>query len=176
MSITLPYYLTTKDFTLLEVMLERGLAAHDPMAPLLRRKLSGATVVFRDEIPKDVVTLNSRVAYRLGDGPMRVQTLILGNDRSTSGMALTVATPRGLALLGRSEGQSVTVERPDGAGETLTIEVLAYQPEAATRRRAGSEGAIPRTADTGEPAPVLAFKRRAVHRPAPDDDPGPSAA
>src|SRR5690554_8165532 len=59
--------LTTKDFTIIEVMLERRLGRADPLAPLLRRKLSGAVVMFREDIPPTVVTLNSRVTFRVNE-------------------------------------------------------------------------------------------------------------
>ena len=55
--------LTTKDLTILEVMLARCLGREDPMAPLLRRKIDSATVVFSDDVPPDVATLNSRVNF-----------------------------------------------------------------------------------------------------------------
>ena len=52
--------LTTKDFTILEVMLDRCLGRDDPLVPILRRKLDAATVVMRDDVPASVATLSSR--------------------------------------------------------------------------------------------------------------------
>ena len=56
-------FLTTKDFTILEVMLDRCLGRDDPLAPILKRKIEAATVMFRDDIPVDVATLSSRVTF-----------------------------------------------------------------------------------------------------------------
>ena len=55
--------LTTKDFTILEVMLDRSLGRDDPLVPILRRKLNAATVVLRDDVPPTVATLSSRVSF-----------------------------------------------------------------------------------------------------------------
>lgn len=55
--------LTTKDFTILEVMRDRCLGRDDPLAPILKRKLESATVMFREDVPAEVATLTSRVTY-----------------------------------------------------------------------------------------------------------------
>ena len=41
--------LTTKDFTILEVMRDRCLGRDDPLMPILKRKFENAVVVFREE-------------------------------------------------------------------------------------------------------------------------------
>lgn len=52
------FILTTKDFTILEVMLELCLGKDDPRGPLLRQTVQTAQVVFRDDVSADVATLN----------------------------------------------------------------------------------------------------------------------
>jgi regulator of nucleoside diphosphate kinase len=126
--------LTTKDFTILEVMYDRCLERSGPMAALLRRKLEAATVVFRDDVEPEVATLSSRVAFRLdGRGP---ESRILSHDAmaSATGLFLPVTTLNGLALLGLSEGQELRFETDTGERHVLLQEVL-YQPEAARRER-----------------------------------------
>ena len=51
--------LSTKDHTLLEILLERHADADAAFRSLLRKKLAGCSVVVRDVIPPDVATLNS---------------------------------------------------------------------------------------------------------------------
>ena len=107
-------FLTTKDFTILEVMRDRCLGPDDPVAPILKRKIESATVMFWDDIPVNVATLNSRVTFSVdGREPDR---RTISHDRMTSpiGMFLPITTARGLALLGLSEGQEFTVENADG--------------------------------------------------------------
>ena len=178
--------LTTKDYTILEVMLERCHGRDDPLAAMLRRKLGEAVVMFREDIPSDVVTLSSRVTYRVNGAP--AETRIVSHDemRGLVGSVLPINNPRGLALLGLAEGQSATVEKPDGTTETISVEAVAYQPEAARREAAQLATGTP--ARPAQNKPVL----RVVHdsgdipaRPARTmisiggggfDDPGPSAA
>lgn len=128
--------LTTKDLTILEVMLDRCLGRDDPMAPLLRRKIDGAEIVFRDDVPSDVATLSSRVVFSV-DG-REPDTRVISHDRmnSPTGLFLPVTTLRGLALLGLSEGQSFSLRGLDQALETVRLERVLYQPEAARREKA----------------------------------------
>ena len=127
--------LTTKDFTILEVMLERCMGREDPLAPLLRRKINAAQVVFGDDVPADVATMSSRIVFSIdGRDP---DTRILSHDRMTSpvGLYLPINTLRGLALLGLSEGQRYSFERQDGEVETILLDRVLYQPETARREK-----------------------------------------
>ena len=178
--------LTTKDYTILEVMLERCLGRDDPMAALLREKLSKAVVTFREDIPSDVVTLSSRVRFRVNEAP--AETRIVSHDemRGLVGSVVSITNPRGLALLGLAEGQSMTIGRADGTTETLAVEAVVYQPEAAKREATmlgrGSESSKP------APSPLLRIVHRCGGTPAAPpravtgrdwtgfDDPGPWAA
>ncbi len=173
-------FLTTKDFTILEVMRDRCLGRDDPLAPLLKRKIEAATVMFRDDIPVNVATLSSRVTFSVnGREP---DSRILSHDRMTSpvGMFLPITTARGLALLGLSEGQEFTIANSDGEEERILLHEVHYQPEAARREREALER---RNSPTSR-KPALQVIRGAFYDqprlvPAAHDgfdDPGPSAA
>lgn len=131
--------LTIKDYTILEVMLEQPAGRDDTIKAILRRKVSSATVMFRDDIPSNVVTLSSRVAYRVDGGPAETRIVAYGEMRGLIGMLLPITSPRGLALLGLGEGQSMSIPTRDGSIETLTVEKVVYQPEVA-RRQAEKSG------------------------------------
>ncbi|QPC92995.1 nucleoside-diphosphate kinase [Mesorhizobium sp. INR15] len=178
--------LTTKDYTVLEVMQERR-PGGDTFSAILQRKISNAVVMFREDIPATVVTLSTRVAYRANDGPAETRIVAHDEMRGLVGMLLPITNPRGLALLGLAEGQSMSIPSADGGLETMTVHEVVYQPEAARRERLKLTGnAASGSWRQGEP--VL----RVVHRPdelqdkaenkvmaAFDtgfDDPGPSAA
>ena len=91
--------------------------------------------MFRDDIPPTVVTLSSRVVYRVNDGPAETRIVAHGEMRGLIGMLLPITNPRGLALLGLAEGQSIAIPKADGSFETLTVQEVVYQPEAARRER-----------------------------------------
>lgn len=177
--------LTTKDHSILEIMLERRIASGDPILPLLERKLADARVVSVDEIAADVATLNSRVAFRVNDGALETRTLVQQDKRGIVGSNLFITTLRGLALLGMSEGQELSLERADGGHDRIRAEKVVYQPEAA--RRQVTEPALFTGRPAGRPALRLVHSATSdVQPPDPvwkmrhsgrdDDDPGPSAA
>ena len=165
--------LTTKDFTILEVMLDRSLGRDDPLVPILRRKLDAATVVLRADVPSAVATLSSRVSFSVAGRP--ADTRILSHDRMNSpGVFLPITTARGLALLGLSEGQQFLLRGRGGAEEEVLLESVLYQPEAARRRQ--------ETTSQPEPQrkPMLTLvqggEQRTMDGAGGFDDPGPSAA
>ena len=172
--------LTTKDFTILEVMRDRCLGRDDPLAPLIKRKIDSALVMFRDDIPDNVATLSSRVSFRIdGRDP---DTRVISHDRMRApvGLFLPITTPRGLALLGLAEGQEFRMVNYEGVEERIVLEKIHYQPEAARREKE----AMSRASPAARRGPVLRLVHSAASdRPAlaavgPDgfDDPGPSAA
>ncbi len=186
MSETNACQLTTKDYTILEVMLERHFQHDEVMSGRLRRKTSDAVVMFREDIPTNVVTLSSSVAYRVDGGPSEVRIIAHDQMRGLVGMILPITNPRGLALLGLAEGQSITIPGKDGLPETLTVTEVMYQPEADRREKAAGDGDSS-TGSASKSAPFLRLvsstdtlppAKPKVPMPADNgfDDPGPSAA
>ncbi|NLD55335.1 MAG: nucleoside-diphosphate kinase [Burkholderiaceae bacterium] len=173
--------LTTKDFTILEVMRDRSLDPEDPLAQILKRKTESAVVMFRDDVPADVATLRSRVTFSIdGRDP---DTRVISHDRMSSpvGMFLPITSLRGLALLGLSEGQEFVLTNADGVEERITLDKVNYQPEAARREEEALERLTPQPRKPTLkiiPGGVSGDQPRRVPAPAPGgfDDPGPSAA
>jgi regulator of nucleoside diphosphate kinase len=167
--------LTTKDFTLLEAMIDDPLVRDSLLHELLGRKMAAATVVFREDLPEDAASLNSRVTFSI-DGRRDTRILTTGRMTTPVGMLLPVDTLRGLALLGLREGQKIVIENADGFQEQVLLETVNYQPERATR---GSDGFQVRMRLAGKPTlRLLKGGAPGRQRPAPEkpDDPGPSAA
>lgn len=163
--------LTTKDYTILEVLLDRHRDGDLPMRRLLRRKIDTAIVVFRDDVPPAVATLGSRVRYRVDDAA--AETRFLAHDRmpAPKGLFLPITTVRGLALLGLCEEQAIAVETGDAAREKIRLEQVVEQPEALRRERDLSDEPA-----SGEGARFRTIERAFRAGPAGPDDPGPSAA
>ena len=166
--------LTMKDCVVLEVILERSRDRHDPAIPIIRQKLAGAEVFFRDEIDARVVTLNSRVVFRVNDGPPKTRVIVQRDEELFPGAILPITSLRGIALLGMREGQSVTVRQPCESVETICVDRVEYQPEAAIRlaRRSAAR------ADENRRIVRLPEHRRMRSSAVPladGDDPGPTA-
>lgn len=172
---SLPVLLTSKDYALLENLMQQWGEPFPGAADIIRRKLSDATLVFPADAPSDVVTLNSRVRFRTSSGQAEERTLVAGPSEEIYGMTLLLASPRGLALIGTAVGQTVEAFRRDGEVEQLFIEAVPYQPEQARPRptlqvvTGGASGSKPRPAPLNKPVAHPTYFGG-------DDDPGPSAA
>ena len=121
--------------------LDQLLADHAPVrswraVEFLVRELMRAEVVDDAEAPDDVVTMRSRVSFREeGCETVETVTLVYPGESAMYDDAISVLTPLGAALLGLSEGQSISYPRPHGGMKTITVITLLYQPEAQRRFR-----------------------------------------
>jgi regulator of nucleoside diphosphate kinase len=168
--------ITAKDFTILGNMIKRSPPYDDRLLRLLRRKLSTAIVVLPEDVAPDVATINSRVEYRIDGGRTEACILVHDEGNGSIGLALPISTLQGLALLGLSAGGSVSIERPDGRVQTVSLETVAYQPESARR------DALVQSLENGATLVNLrqyaTSRARGANRSAgfEDDDGGPPAA
>ncbi|HLS86251.1 MAG TPA: nucleoside diphosphate kinase regulator [Burkholderiales bacterium] len=122
-------YLTQHD---MDRLLELVEAYPGKRFDLLEKELVRANVVPREEIPKDVVTMNSRVVFEdEGTGERREVTLVYPGNADIAAGRISVLVPIGTALLGLRVGQSIDWELPGGGKRRYRIVDVPYQPEAA---------------------------------------------
>ncbi|MCC6951975.1 MAG: nucleoside diphosphate kinase regulator [Phycisphaerales bacterium] len=101
-----------------------------PYLATLGAELDRAVVVGPDEVPPDVVTMNSRV--RLRDGRRTwTMTLVFPEKADPEDDRISVLAPLGAAILGCRVGEPVTFRVPGGAERSCDILSVLYQPEAA---------------------------------------------
>ena len=94
-------------------------AAADALADLLVE----ARLVPHEELPADRVAMNSKVTYREEpDGPRRSLVLVHPIEADAAVGRISVLSPIGLGLLGRTPGSRVTVNVP--GARTLTVRIL----------------------------------------------------
>ena len=123
--------ITAADFDRLTGLLDspRFSSAQAPLQSLLK-ELQRGTVVQPDTVPKEVVTMHSRVQVRdLKSREAETYTLVYPDQADISENMLSVLAPLGLALLGTRAGQTVTFDAPAGRRQ-LKVEKILYQPEA----------------------------------------------
>jgi regulator of nucleoside diphosphate kinase len=97
----------------------------------LEEELEWAQVVPPQEIPGDVVTMNSKARVKdLDSNQEMVFTLVFPAEADYERGKLSVLAPIGTALLGYRAGDAVEWEVPGGV-RRLKIEQVLYQPEAA---------------------------------------------
>ena len=99
----------------------------------LQRVLACATVVTSDEMPHDIVTMNTQVVLRdEATGESRVMRVVFPGDADPAAGLISVLEPLGLRLLGASPPQVIECSLSDGA-HRLRIEQVLYQPEHSLR-------------------------------------------
>lgn len=125
-------YLTQTDLDRLLKFVE---AQPDKFAKL-ESELARATVVPREQIPNDVVTMDSRVVFENEKtGEQREITLVYPQNADIKAGKVSVLVPIGTALLGLRVGQSIDWDLPSGEKERYRIIAVPYQPEAAGEPR-----------------------------------------
>ena len=99
-----------------------------PAGEALADSIEMARVVPAEELPPTVVALNSRVRYREPDGTVREIMLVLPEAADVSTGRVSVLSPVGRALLGRSVGTECRVALPGGGTLAIRIdEVVASE-------------------------------------------------
>jgi regulator of nucleoside diphosphate kinase len=102
-----------------------------PYLDLFRAELRRAPAVAPADVPRDVITMNSRFAV---SNPRTVEaicyTLVYPGAAALDRGRLSVLSPMGMALLGARVGDEVCWTSADGP-EVARVARLIYQPEAA---------------------------------------------
>ena len=97
----------------------------------LEHEINMACVTQSENIPSDVITMNSRVMLRdLDSGEEMVYSLVYPGDADLTEGKISVLAPVGTAILGYREGDILTWDVPGGVAR-LKVETILYQPEAA---------------------------------------------
>jgi len=123
--------LSSQDLDRLEALLDSLPATAFPGKAELLTELDRAEVVEPQEIPPDVVTMNSTVRFALESGEEFCLTLVYPKDTDGSADRISVLAPVGSALLGLSAGNYIEWPRPGGGMMKVRIVEVVYQPERA---------------------------------------------
>jgi regulator of nucleoside diphosphate kinase len=97
----------------------------------LNSDLQNAEIVDADEVPNDVVTMNSRVVLKdLASNEEEEWVLCFPNKADIYENRLSVLAPMGVAMLGTRPGDVINWITPRGEGKAEIVKI-SYQPEAA---------------------------------------------
>jgi regulator of nucleoside diphosphate kinase len=98
---------------------------------MLKDELAQAEIVTSDEIPADVVTMNSRVRLKdLDSGRESIYALVFPRDADVAQGRISVLAPIGTAIIGYRAGDVIVWSVPAGE-RRFRLEEILYQPEAA---------------------------------------------
>ena len=104
--------------------MEAGVDALEEMLDLGR-------VVPPQEIPQDIVTMNSKVVFEdLESREQREAVVVYPQDADPQSGKISVLSPVGIALLGLGEGAKTELPLPHGRTAHIRIREVSYQPEA----------------------------------------------
>lgn len=97
----------------------------------LAEELERGEIVEPQEIPHDVITMNSQVRLKdVDSGEETIYTLVFPQNANIEQNKISVLAPIGTALIGYRVGDIITWEVPSGIKQ-LKVEEILYQPEAA---------------------------------------------
>lgn len=103
-------------------------AKNKPHVLDLDNELKRAEIVSKNEIPDDIITMNSSVLLSL-DGMDETITLVYPHEADVDNNMLSVLSPIGTAIIGFREGDVVEWAVPSGI-TIIDIKKVIYQPEA----------------------------------------------
>lgn len=118
----------------LDALLEQPAYAGNPIAKALNEELDRADILPSQEMPTNIVTMNSKVRFTEGkkgeEGEEHTRTLVYPAALTDSNEQLSVMAPLGAALLGLRVGDNITWLMPNGEQSLIQVLELLYQPEA----------------------------------------------
>lgn len=124
--------ISTTDVERLELLLNSLPPDAFPGRERLETELARAEIVDSAEISPTVVTMNSKVRFKVTSSDEAFcLTLVYPKDADTSGEKISIFAPVGSALLGLSQGDEIEWPKPDGGQLRVQIEEVIYQPERA---------------------------------------------
>lgn len=98
----------------------------------LEDELARADMVEPQDIPPTVVTMNSKVRFRVTSTDEEFSlTLVYPKGVDSSGQCISILAPVGSALLGLSQGDEIEWPKPGGGLLKVRIEEVIFQPERA---------------------------------------------
>ncbi len=122
--------ISSRDLQRLEKLLEDMPAnAFSGMAEL-EAELTRAQVVEPEQIPDNIVTMNSTVRFSIDDSnDILLRILVYPKSLDDSGDKISVMAPVGSALLGMPEGGEIEWPRPGGGSMRIKVHEIVEQPE-----------------------------------------------
>lgn len=127
--------MTSLDLDRLEAILDALPTETFPGKTELQGELDRAEVVEPQDVPPDVVTMNSKVRFVLESGEEFCLTLVYPQDIDGSTERISILAPVGSALLGLSAGAQIEWPRPGGGVMKVRLVEVVYQPERAGELR-----------------------------------------
>jgi len=97
----------------------------------LNTALDNSKIVNSEEVPSDVITMNSKIKYiDMKTGKSNIMQLVFPADISKSENAVSILSPFGIEVLGQWKGNNIEVKQ-GGKIKKYRLHEILYQPESA---------------------------------------------
>lgn len=122
------WYFARSDHARLSEAVASWSGVDSPVRRLLAAKLHRGIICDPEQLPREVVTMNASIDFRLRDD--RATGVLSYADEDAEADAIAITSPLGAILLGLLAGRSLRSHAPDGTDFALVVEKVR-QPEAA---------------------------------------------
>ncbi|MGY0614489.1 nucleoside diphosphate kinase regulator [Vibrio sp. FJH11] len=123
-----PIYISNIDINRITAMLDKMPSVAAELAKL-EEELDRAIVLEPEEMPENVVRMNSTVEFKFsGDEKVLTRTLVYPQDLKSSD-GISIFAPVGSALIGLSVGQKLDWPMPNKQTKTIEIVNVTFQSE-----------------------------------------------
>ena len=127
---TPPIIMSSLDWDRLDQLMAEPANRRLPVAAALQRELDRARIVEPNEVPPEVVTMNSTIRFVDETSKAETQLTLVYPVAAGAPGTVSVLAPVGSALLGLSVGQTIAWPMPGGRTAQLRVLEVLRQPEA----------------------------------------------
>ncbi|SJN11520.1 Regulator of nucleoside diphosphate kinase [Halomonas citrativorans] len=125
-----PIMINRLDAERLQRLIDNATDKELAVAMLLEEELTRGEVIDPQEIPDDVVSMNSQIRFTdLTRGRQMVRTLVYPHALSTVEDGISVMAPIGAGLIGLKVGDIIDWPLPNNSEVRLRIDAILWQPE-----------------------------------------------
>ncbi len=125
-----PLLINRLDADRLQRLIDNATDKDQRVAELLQDELSRGEVVDPEDIPDNVVSMNSQIQFTdLTRNQQMVRTLVYPHSLSTTKDAISIMAPIGASLLGLKVGDTIDWPLPNQQNARLRVDAILWQPE-----------------------------------------------
>jgi len=89
----------------------------------LLKELKTAQIVDNEELPKDIIRLNSKVSIESENGWSKTIQIVIPSDRDLKNDKISVLTPMGATLIGYAQSDAIIWDFPKGLQQLKIVAV-----------------------------------------------------